>query len=303
MITKATVEDLTKQLGIPTFGIAPWPLPADAAQVLHTDDPCPFIAGTPEERLTGNTKLTAAKSAIVCLFPYYIPHEGPINLPRYAWGKDYHLVVHEYLDRLGQALQAIAPSVAYEIHCDTSPLADRYMGYLAGLGVFGRNRALINPTWGSYTSIGTLLTNIDLPAATPLTGTCDECNRCRTHCPGQSLNDEDFHYHTCKSYLTQKKGDLTESEIAIIGASPLIFGCDICQEVCPHNQNVPETPIPEFRENLTIHINREDIEPLTNKEFKAAYGHRAYAWRGKKVLLRNLEYTIVKLVEGPLKSR
>lgn len=293
MITRNIINNIAKQLNIPAIGIAPWPLPKNAAQFIDTNKPCPFINGTLEERLTGNTQLINPRSAIVCLFPYYIrPEDMPanqkINLPRYAWGPDYHLVIPNYLTRFGNALQALDKTVEFEIHCDTSPLADRYMAYLAGLGVFGKNRALIHPAWGSYTSIGTLLTSCEIPADTPMEGTCLNCHSCIKACPGQSLGTPDFGYDTCKSYLTQKKGHLTDSEIATLQRSSLIWGCDICQEVCPHNRNVPTTPIPEFQQ-IDPYVNPIDLESLTNKTFKAAFGHRAFAWRGKATLLRNAQ--------------
>ncbi|WP_127058725.1 epoxyqueuosine reductase [Veillonella ratti] len=289
MITRNDIFQIAKKLNIPAVGIAPWPLPDDAANYIDTANPCPFINGTLEERLTANTALQSPKSAIVCLFPYYVKTDEPINLPRYAWGPDYHLVIPEYLKRFGTALQEIDSTVEFEIHCDTSPMADRYVAYLAGLGVFGKNRALIHPVWGSYTSIGTLLTSCELTPDTPMPGTCYGCNRCINACPGQSLGRKEFGFETCKSYLTQKKGDLPPHEVAIIQKTPLIWGCDICQEVCPHNRNVPTTPIPEFQ-TIEPYVSPATLEGLTNKTFKAAYGDRAFSWRGKAVLLRNTGY-------------
>ena len=103
------------------------------------------------------------------------------------------------------------------------------------------------------------------------------------------MNDDEFNYATCKSYLTQKKGDLTDDEQAIIKKSPLVFGCDVCQEVCPHNKDLPTTPIIEFQ-SIEPYVDIPELESMTNKEFKAKYGHRAFSWRGKKILIRNQEY-------------
>lgn len=289
MITRNDIFQIAKKLNIPAVGIAPWPLPEDAPNYIDTNKPCPFINGTLEERLTANTQLQTPKSAIVCLFPYYIKTDQPVNLPRYAWGPDYHLVIPDYLKRFGAALQELDQTVEFEIHCDTSPMADRYIAYLAGLGIFGKNRSLIHPVWGSYTSIGTLLTSCELTPDEPMQGICLSCNRCIKSCPGQSLGHKEFGFETCKSYLTQKKRDLPPDEVAIIQKSPLIWGCDICQEVCPHNRNVPTTPIPEFQ-TVEPYVNPVQLPELTNKTFKAEYGHRAFAWRGKAVLLRNANY-------------
>ena len=279
------LQEFCKELHIYEFGIAPWPLPDTAKDILYESNPCPFTAADVEERLRGTTEFTP-KSAIVCLFPYYIEHSGPSNLSRYTWGTDYHLVINEYLDKLIEKLQKMNTSAQFSIHCDTSPLADRYMAYLAGLGFYGKNNCFISPKWGSYVMIGTILTTLEFEPNTPLGQSCMGCNRCITACLGQCLGHDEFKYNTCKSYLTQKKGDLTNEEETIIGKTPLVFGCDVCQEVCPHNQSIPATPIPEFQ-HVEPYIDINEIETLTNKEFKAKYGHRAFSWRGKKILIRN----------------
>lgn len=279
------LQEFCKELHIYEFGIAPWPLPDTAKDILYESNPCPFTAADVEERLRGTTEFTP-KSAIVCLFPYYIEHSGPSNLSRYTWGTDYHLVINEYLDKLIEKLQKMNTSAQFSIHCDTSPLADRYMAYLAGLGFYGKNNCFISPKWGSYVMIGTILTTLEFEPNTPLGQSCMGCNRCITACLGQCLGHDEFKYDTCKSYLTQKKGDLTNEEETIIGKTPLVFGCDVCQEVCPHNQSIPATPIPEFQ-HVEPYIDINEIETLTNKEFKAKYGHRSFSWRGKKILISN----------------
>ena len=279
------LQEFCKELHIYEFGIAPWPLPDTAKDILYESNPCPFTAADVEERLQGTTEFTP-KSAIVCLFPYYVEHSGPSNLSRYTWGIDYHLVINEYLEKLTEKLQKMNASAQFSIHCDTSPLADRYMAYLAGLGFYGKNNCFISPKWGSYVMIGTILTTLEFEPNTPLEQSCMGCNRCITACLGQCLGHDEFKYDTCKSYLTQKKGDLTNEEESIIGKTPLVFGCDVCQEVCPHNQGIPTTPIPEFQ-RVEPYIDINELETLTNKEFKAKYGNRAFSWRGKKILMRN----------------
>ncbi len=279
------LQEFCKELHIYEFGIAPWPLPENAKTILYESNPCPFTAADVEERLLGTTEFTP-KCAIVCLFPYYVERSGPSNLSRYTWATDYHLVINEYLEKLTEKLQKMDTSAQFSIHCDTSPLADRYMAYLAGLGFYGKNNCFISPKWGSYVVIGTILTTLELEPNTPLGQSCMGCNRCITACLGQCLGHDEFKYDTCKSYLTQKKGDLTNEEETIIRKTPLVFGCDVCQEVCPHNQNIPTTPIPEFQ-HVEPYIDINELETLTNKEFKAKYGNRAFSWRGKKILIRN----------------
>lgn len=281
------LQEICKELNIYEFGITSWPLPENAKSILYESNPCPFTAANVEERLLGTTLFTP-KSAIVCLFPYYVEHKDPSNLSRYTWAKDYHLVINEYLKKLIEKLQIMNTDAQFSIHCDTSPLADRYMAYLAGLGFYGKNNCFISPKWGSYVVIGTILTTLELDPDTPLTQSCMGCNRCITACLGQCLGHDEFKFDTCKSYLTQKKGELTSEEEHIIAKTPLVFGCDVCQEVCPHNKDIPTTPIPEFQ-SVEPYIDIDELDSLTNKEFKAKYGHRAFSWRGKKILIRNQE--------------
>ena len=281
------LQEIFKELNIYEFGVASWPLPENAKSILYESNPCPFTAANVEERLLG-TSLFTPKSAIVCLFPYYVEHKDPSNLSRYTWATDYHLVINEYLKKLIEKLQIMNTDAQFSIHCDTSPLADRYMAYLAGLGFYGKNNCFISPKWGSYVVIGTILTTLELEPDTPLTQSCMGCNRCITACLGQCLGHDEFKFDTCKSYITQKKGELTSEEEHIIAKTPLVFGCDVCQEVCPHNKDIPTTPIPEFQ-SVEPYIDIDELDSLTNKEFKAKYGHRAFSWRGKKILMRNQE--------------
>ena len=281
------LQEICKELNIYELGVASWPLPENAKSILYESNPCPFTAANVEKRLLG-TSLFTPKSAIVCLFPYYVEHKDPSNLSRYTWATDYHLVINEYLKKLIEKLQIMNTDAQFSIHCDTSPLADRYMAYLAGLGFYGKNNCFISPKWGSYVMIGTILTTLELEPDTPLTQSCMGCNRCITACLGQCLGHDEFKFDTCKSYLTQKKGELTSEEEHIIAKTPLVFGCDVCQEVCPHNKDIPTTPIPEFQ-SVEPYIDIDELYSLTNKEFKAKYGHRAFSWRGKKILIRNQE--------------
>ncbi len=285
MMKAIHLHDLCKELHIYEVGVAPWPLPDNAKDILYESEPCPFTAAHIEDRLLGTSEFIP-KSAIVCLFPYYVDHKSRSNLARYTWATDYHLVINEYLEKLIKKLQKINTSAQFSIHCDTSPLADRYMAYLAGLGFYGKNNCFISTKWGSYVVIGTILTTLELEPNMPLNQSCMECNRCIKACLGQCLGHDEFKYDTCKSYLTQKKGDLTKEEKTIISKTPLVFGCDVCQEVCPHNRDIPTTPIPEFQQ-IEPFIEINELEALTNKEFKAKYGNRAFAWRGKKILMRN----------------
>ena len=114
---------------------------------------------------------------------------------------------------------------------------------------------------------------------------------CITSCPGGAITPEGkFDTEKCLSHITQKKGELTHDEISKIVDNGMIFGCDVCQVVCPHNRDVLYSGIKEFTENLIDNLYFDDIKNLSNKAFKIEFGDRAFSWRGKALLERNLKY-------------
>lgn len=172
---------------------------------------------------------------------------------------------------------------------DTSPMADRWLAYQAGLGFFGRNHCLIHPKYGSYFTIGAILTTLALPPDTPLAMNCGSCTRCFAACPGKALSHERFNPWRCKSYLTQKKEVLNEEEKNILRKTPLIFGCDECQKCCPFNENAAYSPLPETGADRIPRLERETLEQISNRRFTKEYGEYAFSWRGRPVLLRNMD--------------
>ena len=226
------------------------------------------------------------KCAIVCLFPYFCGYEDG-NLSLYARSLDYHLVIKEKLSGVTEFIKTISPDVTCEIFADIGPEIDRHLAYKSGLGFYGKNGMLINDDFGSYFFIGYILTDLSLPEDKPLEKSCIGCNKCIDACVGGALSDG-FCLEKCASHISQKKGELTESEISILKKSNLIFGCDMCQRVCPHNDITPR-PMKEFTEDMIDILERKDIENLSNKEFLSKYKNRAFSWRGKNVLLRNID--------------
>lgn len=225
------------------------------------------------------------KSAIVCLFPYFQGYSAG-NLSLYARSIDYHLIIKEKLDVLTEFIRTLSPESICENFADIGPEIERQLAYDAGLGFFGKNGMLINDDFGSYFFIGYILCDLPLEDDKPLDKSCMRCNACINACPGGALGGG-FDISKCASHISQKKGELTESEIAILKKSGLIFGCDTCQHVCPHN-NITPKPLCEFTDDLIHSLNIEDIENLSNKEFIRKYKNRAFSWRGKNVLLRNI---------------
>ncbi|MBQ7975941.1 MAG: epoxyqueuosine reductase [Clostridia bacterium] len=226
--------------------------------------------------------LPGAESIIVFLVPYN-SGVNPENLSVYATGRDYHNVCREISEKISAKLtDAGYHSVSF---ADVGPLSERTLARLAGLGIIGSNKFLINNKYGTYTFIGYIITDCILPVTAETAGECIQCGKCIESCPGGALTSDGFCSDKCVSYITQKKGELTENEIALLKESKSVWGCDICQKVCPMNNGKELTGLKDFRENLILCIKNEY---LSNNQFKKKYADRAFSWRGKSVIDRNL---------------
>jgi epoxyqueuosine reductase len=243
-----------------------------------------------DRRIDPTLTMENAKSIIVCLFPYFIGSIESSNLSKSTFSIDYHSIAKVKLNQIGEFLREKIPQFEYKSFVDNGPLVDRYMAYLAGLGYFGVNSHIITDRYGSYVFIGYIINNHYFEPDKPQDRTCIKCGACVNSCPGLAiLGDFDINPLRCRSYITQKKGDLTEQDAAILVSGPLVYGCDICQDVCPHNKDVMHTPIPEFAENIKSHIEYKELEQISNKEFIRRYKSRAFSWRGKSLLIRNFK--------------
>lgn len=243
-----------------------------------------------EYKINPKLSIVDAKSIIVCAFPYYIGEQKNCNLPKYAFSIDYHILVKKLLDRVGEYLEKNIQDFKYSAHVDTGPLSDRYLAYKAGIGFFGINSHIITEKYGSYVTIGYLITNHEFKPDSPMDKTCCRCMKCVNSCPGNAIKgDFSIEEIKCRSYITQKKEELTTGDIEILKKGQLIFGCDICQDVCPHNKNVKLSAIDEFYQNIKFDLDYDEIKDMSNKAFIRNFRDRAFAWRGRKVLMRNFE--------------
>ncbi len=244
---------------------------------------------TPEARAAAEGLCPAPRTVLVAAFPYYAG-DRPGNLSLYARGEDYHRVVKRRLDTVCDFLMEYCPGESFWAGTDSSPLPEREAARLAGLGNLGRHGLLIVPPYGSWLFLGTILTGAELgrPEGPPAP-LCEGCGRCAAACPTGALGEDGFHLERCLSHLTQKKGELTPEEAALVAAHPYAWGCDLCQRACPHNAGCALSPLAEFRTELTDGLTLEDLAGLTNRTFRERYGDRAFAWRGPAVLRRNLE--------------
>lgn len=281
-------------IGIEKVGIADIGPYEDLEKILITREEKGHLTGLEgpdiKERIDPRLTMKDAKSIIVFLFPYHVEGEEGSNISNYTYSKDYHFIVQEKLNSIGEYLTEEIEGFKYQAHVDTGPLVDRYLANRAGLGFFGINAHLINDDYGTYFFIGYIINNYPFEEDKPMDRTCYQCMRCVEACPGEIiLGNFDINPIRCRSYITQKKRDLDELDKEIIKKDNIIFGCDICQRVCPHNKGIDITHMEEFKENLIFSLDYDEINVMSNKGFKRKYGNRAFAWRGRKVIKRNYE--------------
>jgi epoxyqueuosine reductase len=177
------------------------------------------------------------------------PAPAPMGgrVARYAWGRDYHDVLKRKLWALVRWLEErLGRPVAARVFVDDGPCPDRAVAQRAGLGFFGKNTNLLTRTHGSYVLLGSVLTDVPLPPDPPAAGDCGSCTRCLDACPTGALPAPYvLDSARCISYLTiEHRGPIPERLRPLVG--DWLFGCDICQEVCPWNRLAAATREPAF---------------------------------------------------------
>lgn len=254
---------------------------------LLAGDPLPFSACTVvNEPLLRRSTRREPRSVLMLAAPYRTGNETT-NLSCYAVSKDYHLFFRDFFADFLAILRDAFPEEEFACFADHSPIDERTAAAMAGLGCIGDNGLLITKEYGSYIFLGELLSTLppevlcggELPPPNEIRG-CLHCGACRTVCPADRLGG-------CLSALTQAKGELSPEVIAEMKAIPTVWGCDLCQSVCPMNRGVKESEIGFFREDRIPILTSEILAGMNDDTFAA----RAYAWRGRAVIARNLRET------------
>ena len=181
-----------------------------------------------------------ARVAVVTLTNYFHgtaePGRRPGRVAQYAWSTDYHLVLGRRLELLATAVREIVPGATTRCYVDAGPVPERELAQRAGLGWIGKNTMLIRPDVGSFTFIGVVFTDAALDTDLPFEADrCGSCSACLDACPTAAfVAPHVLDARRCISYLTiERRGAFTESERALVG--DWLFGCDVCQDVCPWN--------------------------------------------------------------------
>lgn len=218
--------------------------------------------------------------------PRVEPQSGLLS--RYAWGSDYHRVFTERLTALARWMQAHLSVNEHLICVDTKPTIDRAIFLRAGLGWLGKNCCVYLPDYGSWIFLGSILVDVELPAtnATPMASRCGDCELCVKACPTNALFAPGrINPYICISYLTQMQGFIPRQLREKIGIR--LWGCDICQEVCPYNQQAKPSPHSCFMPQEGPSVPVIPLLNITSTEFKQRFGRTPIGWRGKGILQRN----------------
>lgn len=220
--------------------------------------------------------------AIIFAIPYYT-HCEEKNISSYAVPRDYHLFCRELFDGILPILRSVHPSYRFEGFADHSPIDEIHAAALAGIGLLGENGLLITQKYSSYVFLAEIITDapIDVQGERRIEG-CEGCGKCLASCPMEKCG-------VCLSALTQKKGGLSDDEQKLIIEHGSAWGCDICQQVCPHTERAIKngtiyTDIDFFKSSRVPVLTSDILDNMDESDFK----QRAYSWRGRDTIRRNL---------------
>lgn len=246
-----------------------------------------YMERYPGLRMNPDGLLPGSRSVISFAFPYFhpdAPGDSDVVFARYALGDDYHDVVRERLAPIAAWISSISGADT-RVCVDTAPLFERYWAVRAGIGFCGLNGNLIVPEAGSWVFLGEILTTAVITPDAPLNQSCGECRRCIEACPGHAIRpDGTIDARRCRSFLTIESRDPELPQDVDLGRR--IYGCDICQEVCPCNASPRVTTIEElFPRPSVISLTRDDILNMSQEQFSCIF-RRSAVKRAKLAGLR-----------------
>ena len=223
------------------------------------------------------------ESVLVLLAPYDRGEPFADGVSAYAHVEDYHRFFDELFARTLPELRAAFPGYAFYGFADHSPLDEKDAAAKAGLGVLGCHSLLLHPRYGSYLFLGSVLTDLVLPCEARPVRTCEACGKCLSACPVGAVTETGIRAELCLSALSQKKR-LTEEELRRLTEHGVAWGCDRCQEVCPHNRDREPTPLPYFRARRHGDFTADEVEKMDDETFSRF----AFSWRGRARVVENL---------------
>jgi epoxyqueuosine reductase len=254
-----------------------------------------YLKETEKGRLFPGIRFPWAKSVVVLGINYWqgdfpSPKKGEVRISRYALGKDYHIVLSEKLSLLSKFIKEETKIIKTKYYTDTGPLMEKELAERAGLGWIGKNKLLITEEFGSWVFLGEILVDIELTTDEYAENKCGDCNICLAACPNKALvKPYTLDLEKCSAFQTVKKKGALPSWFPT-NNNDYIFGCDICQEVCPFNSNAKITKIKDFMpDKRIINPSLDYLQNLSEDEFNSLFSQTPINWAGRDVFMRNLE--------------
>ncbi len=259
-----------------------------------------------DKRRDARAILPSAKSILSLALNYYTPTatppSGSFKISRYAWGDDYHEVITNKLEQLLLKIKEIEPEAEGRYYVDTGPLLEKAIAERAGIGWIGKHTNVITRTHGSWVFLAEIILSIELEYDAPASDMCGTCSRCIDACPTDAIvAPYQLDATKCISYLTiELKPEHSIPEAEALKLDGWVYGCDICQDVCPWNRFSKETPISAFAprtENLELSL--EDIRTMEQESFSKRFKKSAV----KRTKVAGLQRTVRALLGEPSKQK
>jgi len=249
-----------------------------------------------EKRIDIRKVLPAAKSVVAAAMNYYTeashsndPEDGKIS--RYAWGDDYHDVMIPRLEKLLDFIKGEAPSAQGRVYVDTGPVMDKVWAVRAGIGWEGKHTNVISRDFGSWVFLGEIILDINLEYDEPSADYCGTCSRCIDACPTQAITEPYvLNSNLCISYLTiEHKGEIPGAISSQF--ENWIYGCDVCQDVCPWNQKFskPTQEAAFSPRNGLLKPSLIDLASVSKEEFRERFQGSPIKRTKHSGLMRNVK--------------
>lgn len=249
-----------------------------------------------DKRVDPSKLVPGAKSVVSLAYNYFNPEtQADAQAPKismYAYGKDYHKVVRKKLDLLMAFVRDTFGQVEGRVFVDSAPVLERDLARRAGLGWIGKNTMLINPRKGSYFFLGEMIIDLDLAYDDPMTDYCGTCRRCIDACPTDAINQNGYFMDgsKCISYLTIELKDEIPYEFRGRMENRM-FGCDICQQVCPWNRfSEPHGESQFLPSGEWMGMTNNEWKALTEETFGRLFGGSAVKRAKYEGLMRNIRF-------------
>ncbi len=261
-----------------------------------------WMENYPEKRKDITKYFPSARSVVIVAHNYYtdIPHSRSMKkgkISRYAWGRDYHKIIKKTLKGIFNRIKEIQPEVEGRLFVDTAPVQEKLWAQQAGIGWQGKHTNIISREYGSWIFLGGIALNIELEYEQPAIDHCGKCTACIDACPTNALEPYVLDARRCISYLTIENKDKQIPPEFEGKMQNWIFGCDICQDVCPWNRKAIVTNESHYYpEQNNIAPDLEDLSKINEDEFRNRFAKSPvsrtrykYFSRNVKTVLKNLD--------------